>query len=109
MVRRYTMDMNNKLHVAVALIGVIILAAGANIFAGVYVSPIQFESFQKEHAAFEVTQSARIEEVSTVHAADMLELQKTLGRMSTELGKMQATNEAMLRELGNIRREIRRR
>ena len=93
------MTMNNKFNIAIGLITVIFLGVSANIFAGIYVTPNQFQSFQKEDAVSEAAQSARIEAVATSHNADMLELQKTLGHMDVKLGKLEATNEAILREL----------
>ena len=111
---------NNKLPIVIAIIGIIIAATAANLFGGIYVNPIQlehsqaaqdesFSKFKTEHGRFEHGQDERIDKIFIAHTSDMRELEKTLGEMKAQNDKSQATNEAILRELGNIRREMRQR
>lgn len=111
--------MNSKFVIAIAFAGVIVAAAAGGWFGGIYVSPIQFEQsqitqdeefgkFKTEHGRFEHGQDERIDKMFITHSSDMREIEKALGEQNAKLAEVQATNKAILRELGTLNREIRR-
>lgn len=98
---------NLKIGLALAAVLVTMLAAGQ--FSGVFVSPQTLGAAEAnnkiEHAQIRHDASERMDAMVIAHDRDMEKVHK----MSEDVAGIKATNEAILRELGNIRREMRRR
>jgi len=101
----YGEEQMKNLKIGIAIAGILITMIVYGMFSGVFVSPQTLEAYKSDHERLEHSQSERMDAIVIAHGKDM----EKVHNMSEDVAGIKATNEAILRELGNIRREMRQR
>jgi len=102
--RVYGEEQMKNLKIAIAGVAVLVAMVTAGFFSGIFVDPQTLDDYKTEHAQIEHDQSERMDQIVIDHKRDMEKVYK----MSQDVAGIKATNEAILRELSLMRRDVNR-